>query len=260
MLGLESTVRGMMSKYDWERCERLYRALQSQNMHEGFAMFEMSEVDRQVHEQMVEWFPSDVTTILDVGCKDGYAAWFFAQHGYEVNAIDVMPQFVQATEARGIKCEVGDMHFMRFGDRSFDLVYTSHVFEHSVMPIFCLGEWARVSKKWLMVRFPRHPSYVRMTSHWSVVPRDVFEQWVSALGLTIERFEELEWHEDCYLLKKIAHWPELSKERLEEVMHLIRELHAKKGLRLQLDKTKSGAREYMSKYQNEDIVDGDENE
>lgn len=39
-----------------------------------------------------------------------------------------------------------DAHYLPFKDRSFDVVYASHVLEHLENPIFALKDWGRVAK------------------------------------------------------------------------------------------------------------------
>lgn len=223
------SIGGDLQMRDWSRHDKLYRQLQSQSGHEDIPLREMSSTDVEMADMMLDWVPSRVELVLDVGAKDGYAAWRFSQAGYKAVAFDVDPAFVQKCMARGLETVLGDMHFMQFEDESFDLVYVSNVLEHSVMPILCIGELARVSKRWLLVRVPAYPSYVKMVSHWAVVPSEVWLNWFSALLLSVERFETLKYHEDCYLLLKRGHWLRASWDEQMNVMKAVRELNEKRG-------------------------------
>jgi len=211
---------------DWSRHDALYERLQAQNLHENIPVREMVGRGIELAEQIVDWLPVGLETVLDVGAKDGYTAELFAERrGLMVTAVDIDADCVRKCLGKGVQAHRYDMHFMQFADESFDLVYASNVVEHSVMPILCLGELARVCKEWMLIRVPAYPSWVRVVSHWAVVPPIVWLNWFSALGLCATRCERLKYGEDAYLLKKYAHWPRLSWDEQLGVMKAIRELH-----------------------------------
>jgi hypothetical protein len=219
-------------KFDWFCHEVLYRNLHGQNMKEAFAMREMSEDDKASADAMITggWIPARVETLLDVGAKDGYAAWRFGQAGISCTAVDCEAEFVKKFLERGVKGISADMHFLPFEDNSFDMVYASHVLEHSIIPVLCLGEMARVSRRYVLLKVPQYPTFVKMVSHWAVVPVDVLERWLSAVLLAIRRHEVLKGREDCFLLAKVGHWPAMCADDQMKRMKAIRSYHVKLGV------------------------------
>jgi 2-polyprenyl-3-methyl-5-hydroxy-6-metoxy-1,4-benzoquinol methylase len=101
-------------------------------------------------------------TVLDAGCGEGVLAWYLAERGALVTAMDISkPNLDNARaflEKKGVMGRVtlarGDAENLPFPDASFDWVVSSHVLEH--LPDFDRGlsEIRRVAKRRAIVALP----------------------------------------------------------------------------------------------------------
>jgi len=101
-------------------------------------------------------------TVLDAGCGEGVLAWYLAERGAKVTAMDISGPNVENAKAflekKGVLDRVtvlqGDAENLPFPDASFDWVVSSHVLEH--LPDFDKGlsEIRRVTKKRAIVALP----------------------------------------------------------------------------------------------------------
>jgi SAM-dependent methyltransferase len=95
------------------------------------------------------------TRALEVGCGAGYAAVTLAERGLDVDAIDPVPEMVNATRARalrqgverGVRTSSGDVHSLPFGERTFDLVIAMGVLPWLPSIARPLSEMARVLRE-----------------------------------------------------------------------------------------------------------------
>jgi len=90
-------------------------------------------------------------TVLDVGCGD-------SPHG-DVNVdLYLDPNIHRKESIRGKKIRnfvLADCHSLPFQDKSFDIVFSSHLLEHKGVNLAkALREWLRVSKTKLIIRVP----------------------------------------------------------------------------------------------------------
>lgn len=77
--------------------------------------------------------------VLDVGVGAGLGEGMLKEAGCVVSGIDLKPQQPHIAQ--------GDQSFMPFyWDDAFDLVWARHVLEHSIMPLYTLMEYRRVTK------------------------------------------------------------------------------------------------------------------
>lgn len=118
---------------------------------------------------------NDFSTVLDVGCSDGYMVKYFNECGKDAMGID---NCIYATdylfiEENNLKVAEMEMHNMQFPNNSFDAVWCRHVLEHSFSPLQILFEIWRVLKKdgYLFCALPPPPqppeSY---PGHWHQIP------------------------------------------------------------------------------------------
>jgi len=108
-----------------------------------------------------------VKKVLDIGCAMGVTIDFFKSFGYETYGINI-----NKNEINNVKKELkrfikyGDMHDIPFPDKSFDAIYCSHTFEHSLSPYMALCEFNRILKKdgLLFILLPEEGDY--FTTHY----------------------------------------------------------------------------------------------
>lgn len=102
------------------------------------------------------------TSVLDAGCGEGVLAWYLAERGANITAMDISEPNLVAAERflreRGVIDRVtlvhGDAESLPFPDESFDVVVSSHVLEH--LPDFDRGlaELHRVTRSYAIVALP----------------------------------------------------------------------------------------------------------
>ena len=122
-----------------------------------------------------------VRTVLDVGCAGITRQWWL-DNGYEWHGL-TFPRDAEKLRGQGIAVDVGDVASMPYDDGAFDLVYASHVVEHSPMPLVALMECARVARA-LALAVPRWPRMVDEPYHYSCMPAEVWRQWFAVSGWT----------------------------------------------------------------------------
>ena len=112
-------------------------------------------------------------TILDVGCGTNPKGTvnldkFFKKnphHRHDYN----LKQIKNFTLAEGVK--------LPFRDKSFDMVYASHILEHLENPIEAVKEWNRVARKYVVINVPNNPTLEEFPMHlysWSRVSLRTF--------------------------------------------------------------------------------------
>ncbi len=101
-----------------------------------------------------KWKKEGVKTILDLGCGLGRHTLYFAQNGFQVSAVDLSEDAVQATQSlqkeNNVKfsCRTADMMSLPFPENTFDAVFSYHVISHQDTPGVqaVIGEITRVLK------------------------------------------------------------------------------------------------------------------
>ncbi len=121
----------------------------------------------------------EVRTVLDVGAAGITRTWWL-EHGYEWHAAG-FPRDVDKLRSQGIYACLGDLASLPFEDGSFDLLYASHVAEHSPMPLVALLEARRVARALALI-VPAWPRLVDEPYHYSVAPREMWQQWLTVAG------------------------------------------------------------------------------
>ena len=97
--------------------------------------------------------PSDVNSILDVGCGGGV----FANRAKDViKSIVAVDRSRSALKYVEVPCVLGDISHLPFKDSSFDLVTCLEVLEHIPLANYslALSELSRISKKYIIVTVP----------------------------------------------------------------------------------------------------------
>lgn len=95
-------------------------------------------------------------SVLDVGCSQGKAVKKFLSHGKEARGIDVSSHAIgQSIHYVGEDvCRVGSVTDIKFGDNSFDAVFSCDVLEHLKEEDIgaAVAEIKRVSRKYLFLQ------------------------------------------------------------------------------------------------------------
>lgn len=99
---------------------------------------------------------------LDVGCGPGLVMELLAPY-LDVRGIDVDPDTVRSSNARGQKAMVARAEELPFEDGSFDIVYCSFLLLWVTDPIKVLKEMARVSRDWVICL--AEPDHLGRISH-----------------------------------------------------------------------------------------------
>lgn len=60
--------------------------------------------------------------ILDAGCGPGFAAWYLKEYGFEVVALDIIPEFLKFYELKMYNPITADMCFLPFKPEKFDAI------------------------------------------------------------------------------------------------------------------------------------------
>ena len=92
------------------------------------------------------------STVLDAGCGSGYVAIRMAQHGLNVQGIDIVERHIRQARRyiakagfqKQIQVSTGDYHQLTFPDASLDGVYTMETIVHSTDPKKVFKEFMRV--------------------------------------------------------------------------------------------------------------------
>lgn len=98
-----------------------------------------------------------VDSVLEFGCGTGAVLSQVAKIGVGVHHVGVDladPSQHRDANAASLDLRQIDAGNLPFADRSFDLVYASHVIEHVPDPRAALCEIARVARKWVYVEVP----------------------------------------------------------------------------------------------------------
>ena len=107
---------------------------------------------KQVLETILNIIPNDVSTILDVGCGDGYITNPLSEQ-YEVTGMDISEEALKYLKCDGV---VGDITNIPFEENTFDIVIINDVLEHIEDAQYkkALSELMRVTKKYVIVTVP----------------------------------------------------------------------------------------------------------
>lgn len=107
--------------------------------------------------------------VLDVGCGQGIAYPFFAELGIDYTGVTLGDDY-KVCKDLGLNVYKQDFTFLSFGNESFDMIFSRHSLEHSVMPLISLMEWERVSRNFLCLILP-NPDWYKWAglNHYSVM-------------------------------------------------------------------------------------------
>jgi SAM-dependent methyltransferase len=137
----------------------------------------------ELHQRMAKSFIDELlassfnafTTLLDVGCSDGYIVNYFNSRGKKACGIDyfMYPTDRLYIEENKLEIHEMDMHSMEFGNDKFDAVWCRHTLEHGFAPMQILAEIHRVLKNGglLFIILPPPPQPpLPYHGHWHQIP------------------------------------------------------------------------------------------
>jgi len=92
-------------------------------------------------EELLEYVPKDVQTLLSVGCGGGVTEAKLVKRGVQVTGIELNPDASAAATERGIEVLEGDVTAIAdtLADRKFDCLLYADVLEHLPDPILVLS-------------------------------------------------------------------------------------------------------------------------
>jgi SAM-dependent methyltransferase len=93
-------------------------------------------------------------SVLDLGCGLGGYSKVLAGRGFDVRALDVVPDYVERARSLGVDAELYDGERLPFEDGSVDTVILIEVLEHLEDPAALLREARRVARAGVLVTVP----------------------------------------------------------------------------------------------------------
>src|SRR4051812_37369967 len=111
----------------------------------------------QVMADILDLLPSDVSSVLDVGCGDGLITNAIPLH-IKVVGLDPSAHALQHVRRES---RTGTISAMPFKDRSFDLVMTTDVLEHLPADVLeqAIKELTRVARKYILICVPHQEQW-----------------------------------------------------------------------------------------------------
>lgn len=93
-------------------------------------------------------------SVLDLGCGLGGYSKVLAEAGLDVQALDVVPEYVERARSIGVDAQVYDGEHVPLADGSVDTVILLEVVEHLDDPVPLLREARRVARRNVLVTTP----------------------------------------------------------------------------------------------------------
>lgn len=109
--------------------------------------------------------------VLDIGCGQGVALELFVRAGIPAEGVTLGQEDVQICQQRGFNVSYGDQSYLEWPEGTFDLLWSRHCLEHSVMPLLTLFEYNRVTAPggYLYVEVPQPESlHIDNPNHYSL--------------------------------------------------------------------------------------------
>lgn len=109
---------------------------------------------RRKIEKIFEFIPSDVKTIIDIGCGDGAITNQLAKK-YDVTGVDRSKSALSFVRTKKI---LSSYEKIDVPDQSFDMVFSSELLEHLEDKVFyaTIKEMGRISKKYIFLTAPNN--------------------------------------------------------------------------------------------------------
>lgn len=110
----------------------------------------------QEKRRYLQYFPTDVETVLDVGCGLGELIWILKNNGYAVEGCDFDNVCIEKAKTIVNKVKYADVQKLSdyYQTNSFDLITCTHLLEHLPSPYEALTEIRKVTKKYVVLAVP----------------------------------------------------------------------------------------------------------
>ena len=117
--------------------------------------------------RVMSHLPERADSVLDIGPACGWETKYLVEKydGSHVTAVTLFEEeVVEIKKNSGVTAVVADMHELPFKNNRYDLVFASHVLEHSPAPYIALSEMYRVlaDKGWCFLVLPSADGYTRV--------------------------------------------------------------------------------------------------
>jgi len=177
----------------------------------------LQELHFRYRTYMNELFPSQPGEVLDIGC--GYAEILFkylSEKGHTYYGVDLNKDVVDFMEKKvkvqgnGTYIKIGMLEKIPFEDNMFDVVYVSHVLEHTFDINIALNECKRVLKDNGCIVFAVPCGYDEEPAHTHNRTKVEWQEDFERNGLLIERDGSFEIHNNEYHGRMIKQRKELS--------------------------------------------------
>ncbi|NOY51640.1 MAG: class I SAM-dependent methyltransferase [Chlorobi bacterium] len=127
--------------------------MDNKNVYENFdwASFKYEDLKPKV-EEILNAIPSDVESILDIGCGNGIITNVLGEK-YNVTAVDRSKEALKFVETKKINASADKIPLT---DNSFDMVFSSELLEHLPNNVLegAITEIKRLSKKYIFITVP----------------------------------------------------------------------------------------------------------
>ncbi len=104
--------------------------------------------------ELVKATPSEVKSVLIVGCGDGTEIEEFKKSGRRAIGIQVNKKQNELIREKGLDARDMDMHEIDFDNNEFDMVYCKDCYKQAISPLLAFAEFYRVAKKYILISEP----------------------------------------------------------------------------------------------------------
>jgi SAM-dependent methyltransferase len=136
--------------------------------------------------------------IIDIGCGEGRTLSYFFDYGFKsVVGVDVSKSAISVCESKGLvknkSVFVMDAKKLRFKDKAFDMVFAEGFLEHFRDFTPFAKEFARVSRRYILITQPNHFSVTGVVLNYVVpkIQKDCVKEYDYRMSDFIEAFEKL---------------------------------------------------------------------
>lgn len=144
----------------------------------------------------------DYKKVLDVGCGRGRDMDIFKREKFQPEGISISNTEAALLREAGHIVHVCDQNFMPFPNETYDMVWSRHCLEHSIMPFYTLAEYNRILKYngicYLEVPGAETPNKQECNpNHFSILGKTMLDELIGRAGF--QPLAYYNWHFDHFL-------------------------------------------------------------